>query len=383
MKNRINQLDEIRGLAALSVILSHILTITPFLFQSVLQFTPLRIFWAGHEAVIVFFLLSGFVLSLPFYKKKPFSYRQFLIKRVFRIYLPYVVALGFVLLMKKAFYSGGVEGFEAINRLWAIKLDKELIINHFLLITNFNTDALNPVFWSLVHEMRISLIFPILMVFILRFNWKTNIFIALALSLVSGTSLVDRFDISEGFFTSYIDSLHYVSIFMVGALLAKNRQILINYFKQLNRLLKYTILLIALCFYTLSYGIQHFISGDFQYIVSDWLILIAGVIFIILSLSSSKVSFFLSLKPIAYSGKISYSLYLYHLPILMATLYLFIGTLPIWGIYCISLLSIFVVSTASWYLVENTSIAIGQSLSLRYSKKSNTSSKEIYPTNNL
>lgn len=67
MNSRFDQIDSIRGLAALSVVISHLSLVIPnvYIVQK-LKNTPLHIFWAGHEAVILFFILSGFVLALPY-----------------------------------------------------------------------------------------------------------------------------------------------------------------------------------------------------------------------------------------------------------------------------------------------------------------------------
>jgi len=75
VNDRFEQLDSLRGLAALSVVVNHFLNILPGIFDNpndfwFLKYTPLHLFWAGHEAVIFFFVLSGFVLSLQFFKKK-------------------------------------------------------------------------------------------------------------------------------------------------------------------------------------------------------------------------------------------------------------------------------------------------------------------------
>jgi peptidoglycan/LPS O-acetylase OafA/YrhL len=67
MNNRINQLDSVRGLACFSVFMSHLplLTIgTPSILIVTLKSLG---FINGYASDIMFFLLSGFVLSLPFF----------------------------------------------------------------------------------------------------------------------------------------------------------------------------------------------------------------------------------------------------------------------------------------------------------------------------
>ncbi len=90
---RYEELDSARGLAALSVVFHHFLLIFPLFFidtfndktastVNLLKYSPLHVFWAGHEAVIFFYILSGFVLALPFYSAKKFQYFPYLVKRV-------------------------------------------------------------------------------------------------------------------------------------------------------------------------------------------------------------------------------------------------------------------------------------------------------------
>lgn len=73
MIKRIGELDSIRGLAALIVLFHHMYQdlnnntrFPPIIFR----YSPLRVLTNGHASVIMFFILSGFVLSLPFLKGK-------------------------------------------------------------------------------------------------------------------------------------------------------------------------------------------------------------------------------------------------------------------------------------------------------------------------
>jgi peptidoglycan/LPS O-acetylase OafA/YrhL len=93
---RFVELDSLRGLAALTVVLGHL----RLLWQGEVQpaSPTLNLLFkilnpAGNGAVILFFVLSGFVLSLPAVAGRPQKYIVFLIRRIFRIYLPYLAAL--------------------------------------------------------------------------------------------------------------------------------------------------------------------------------------------------------------------------------------------------------------------------------------------------
>ncbi|MBO9659041.1 MAG: hypothetical protein J7527_09470, partial [Chitinophagaceae bacterium] len=76
-QKRFETLDTLRGLASLQVVISHALYITPLIERIhhaktteglslpviVFSFTPVHTIWAASEAVILFFVLSGYVLS--------------------------------------------------------------------------------------------------------------------------------------------------------------------------------------------------------------------------------------------------------------------------------------------------------------------------------
>jgi peptidoglycan/LPS O-acetylase OafA/YrhL len=102
-QHRYKQLDSLRGLAALTVFLGHFWGAKinmPFFVA--LSKTPLSILLNGNAAVIFFFLLSGFVLSLPFVGgEKPLTLTAFYTKRIFRIYPAFIFAILFSLALKE------------------------------------------------------------------------------------------------------------------------------------------------------------------------------------------------------------------------------------------------------------------------------------------
>jgi peptidoglycan/LPS O-acetylase OafA/YrhL len=374
MQNRITQLDSIRGLAALSVILGHILMILPPL-PFLVSYSPLRILWAGHEVVVLFFMLSGYVLSLPFIKNGKVNYPQFFIRRIFRIYVPFIVAILMSLLLKKVFFAGSNENIGWANNFWTHNLDVDLLLNHFFLITDFNTDAINPVVWSLVHELRISMVFPLMMI-ILKLKWTQSIILAFFISLVGILLSISGMNLSEGYLTSFAYSLHYSSMFVIGALLAINYEKIIKIFKVLTIKTKYLLLTVGLCLYTLQIGFTFFLSSkDILFFIRDWTTAVGAAIFIVISLGSAKASNILNKKYVEFFGKISYSLYLYHLPILFASLYLLEGFLPMWLILVIGVFITIMVSTISWKYIENLSVKFGRVLSKKVVREKINSKK--------
>lgn len=101
-------LDGLRGLAALVVVLHHCAMTHPAFAQAMLRpreppargstvwwltRTPAYILVAGHEAVFIFFVLSGLVLTLPRLKSEPDPWRAYYPARLVRLYLPVVAAV--------------------------------------------------------------------------------------------------------------------------------------------------------------------------------------------------------------------------------------------------------------------------------------------------
>jgi peptidoglycan/LPS O-acetylase OafA/YrhL len=157
---RFHELDSLRGLAALTVVFHHFSHICSPEVLHVLDRTPLRLLVAGHQAVILFFLISGFVLTLPYKKEGSLKYRPFLLKRVCRIYLPYLGALAFAILCDLHFSSRGPINNYWTELTWSTPVTTHLVVQHILFLGNYDWSQFNTAFWSLVHEMRISLIFP-------------------------------------------------------------------------------------------------------------------------------------------------------------------------------------------------------------------------------
>ncbi len=379
MNKRYLELDSLRGLAAFFVLIYHCLRIFPtfdthnhpgqnddFLINLLIN-TPLRLIWAGHESVILFFILSGFVLSLPYYKKRKVDYRTYLIRRFSRIYIPYFIATSIAAIAFLLLAKNGISMYSIwFNKIWTSETTFLDILNHILFLGYYNADQYNTVIWSLVHEMRISIIFPLLMLAILRFNWKTNIGISLTFSLVAFILLVK---INPTFNTNIILTLHYTSMFMIGSLLAKHIEPIVDFYKKLPNYVKMLLLLFAIISYTYS-GLFANIGFIHNFLINEYAVVIGSSLFIIIALSSGIFSRFLNLKPILFLGKISYSLYLYHTVILFSLIYIFNGIFPISVILLATIVFSIIVSIISYYLIEEPSMKLGKKLTMDKQKQS-------------
>lgn len=379
VSHRFRELDSLRGLAACTVVAQHCLLILPQTYVLVsggyrgkssiiyaLIFSPIHILWAGREAVILFFLLSGFVLSLPFYSGQKIHYASFLVKRICRIYIPYAVAVTIAIAAAHAFSRHGIYGLSKwFNYVWTVPLDWQMVRNHYLLLGSFDNARLDPVIWSLVQEMRISIIFPLLMFFVLRFDWKIILASAIALYYIVGYRL-DPLGITN-LHLPYNDVLmtaRYIGMFLAGALIAKHRRTLIQCYQSLPPLGHFLMLAAGIGLYTYTWLFPEIHAIHEQYIC-DAAICLGAALIIIAALSSQRLSQCLQKKPLILLGKISYSIYLFHAIELIACFNIFYGKLPYVSILGIAISSIFVVSVAAYYLCEEPSIKLGRYLTRR------------------
>ncbi|MGG3526633.1 acyltransferase [Bacillus pseudomycoides] len=378
MTRRYKELDSLRGIAAIIVLLGHFLALFPILGKKVMYSTfgvYFSILWQGHSAVIIFFVLSGFVLSLPFYKGTEFNYLKYLIKRVCRIYIPYIVILFIAIGIKLGIHSkiGTIPGLVQWGS-WNIEVSFNRVMEHILFLREFNSDAFIMVIWSLVHEMRISIVFPLIIFLLLRVNWKVSIGIAMFLSVIGYLlmkNIPSEFNMPVS--TNYFITLHYSSMFIIGALLAKNREYLVS--KIINLKVNYLVLPLGLLFFNyprIPFMLLSKLIGEIDYelylIIIDWYICFGAVLIILSALSSKLFSKLLLIKPVQFIGEISYSLYLVHPIVLLTTVHIFYGKISVPLILLISFLFTMVVSVLCYKFIEIPSIKIGRKLATENSR---------------
>ncbi|XHR28267.1 MAG: acyltransferase family protein [Chthoniobacteraceae bacterium] len=319
---RYNELDSLRGFAAFSVLLSHFWATIPSFpsWVTTLLCGPLCIFVAGHEGVVFFFVLSGFVLALPFLGEEAPSYWGYLVKRVLRIYSPFLFAVGGAMFFRELLYNGPVDGVnEWFNRSWQEPVTWRVVITQLMLIGPGLHNEYDPVIWSLFHEMRISIIFPML-VFMVRVRGKMSAIFGVSLTLFCGV-LIYLNSLHVLNVPNFIHTIQYIGAFICGALLAKHRNELIHLFAEKNRGWKYLLIVVSVFLYTNSQWlpqIMHVVDARAgvlfdQIVLQEFMTMMGVAIMIIASLSTEKISMFLALKPFKFLGSISYSLYLYQM----------------------------------------------------------------------
>lgn len=238
--SRYRSLDGLRGLAAFVVLIHHCFLVSPLLDTAVQSadvgqlepwvwwatFTPLHLIWAGGEAVLVFFILSGFVLALPFVGDARPNWAAYWPKRLIRIYLPVWASLIFALWTTWAFPR--IAGPELSP--WVNQHDEAPSVFRDALLL-LGTGNLNSPLWSLQWEMFFSLLLPLYVVAALRFRGKWLVCLAgLVLLIGAGQHLGAT-------------TLVCLPIFGIGVLMATRRDELHNWAAKIG-LWGWTVLLV-------------------------------------------------------------------------------------------------------------------------------------------
>lgn len=369
---RFRELDSLRGLAALAVVFHHFLLVFPafdnntyyqwgniWLFLA--KYTPVHIFWAGEQAVLFFFILSGFVLSIPFYSDKKPTYTSFWIKRICRIYFPYATAVIIAIFADILSSRHGIPGLSIwFNSRWTEPITTSLVVNHLLLLPSFDNAQFDPVFWSLVHEMRISLIFPFLMIIIQKLDWRLSLGVGILVYFLFGLHL-DGF-IVHFYGVDYITTFRYIVLFIAGALLAKHRDFITGKYKLLPRSCQVIMPFAAIIFITYPWLIY---SNSYihQTYIDDLVVTVGASLFIAQALAGAPFSRALHTKPLFFLGRISYSLYLCHSIVLLTFINILYNRLPMVVILISAFIAALILSTAMYYCIEATSIKLGKILS--------------------
>jgi peptidoglycan/LPS O-acetylase OafA/YrhL len=158
MPGRIEVVEQLRGLAALSVVWFHFTNGNPdFLPEGALKWSG-TYGWVGVE---VFFVISGFIIPYSMYQRGYSAaehYFQFLAKRLVRLEPPYVVCVLFTVFL--AYVSSVLPGFRGEPPGYS----GAQILLHLGYLVGFSDYAwINPVFWSLAIEFQFYLVIGLLL----------------------------------------------------------------------------------------------------------------------------------------------------------------------------------------------------------------------------
>ena len=312
-------IDSLRALAVLAVIIYHV----------DVNYLP-----GGFLGVDLFFVLSGYLISsliIKEYKKTgSVNLYNFYIRRARRL-LPavyFMITVGLVVmvlfnevLLRKS-HLDAIFGYIYSSNWWYIfhKLDY---------FDSFGAQSPFKHLWSLAIEEQFYMIFPLLFLLVNRKKkskdgtYKLNknfLYVVLGLIIVSLIAHIILFDINNISRIYFGTDTRAFSLLVgvVGAILYPIERLHAKVTLQQNMIYSVVSLvsiatLITVMIYTSEYNTWLYRGG----------FLLVAVLGLIVIISSGKqhtlMSRLLSFKPVVFIGKISYSLYLWHFPVLVLT----------------------------------------------------------------
>ncbi len=377
---RIEWIDELRGLAAVVVALFHGLIVLWVGVNALphgggLRTTVDRVLGVvsipvhyGYAGVMLFFLLSGFVIHLPYANgARPFAFAPYLVRRVLRIYPPYVFAI-VASLMVAAFAPAGYRFHLALTNYNATEVVKALLFaQNYPHAGGAMTElagsqpASNLSLWSLPVEMELYIAYPLLLLALRRWSIAR---VSVGVALVSVAAmfvevLVAAPDGAPANWANYLPTfLHFWVVWAAGAWLAERAAH--------DRLPRwnarygwvFAIVLVAALLARKPLALWHdaedYLWGAVCFLgflrLAEWPAVITNRF----------------TRPLAKLGTISYSLYLIHIPtfIVIASFWARSHTtLPTNYLFSVGAVALVIPIAAVMYrLIEAPSIAVGRKL---------------------
>lgn len=326
ISNNFDQIDILRGIAALMVVLSHISgilsTMGPIqpVFEIFLEY--------GFLGVDIFFVISGFIIthSLAVSNYKLELFPKFLLKRIIRIEPSYLLSVAFVLMLQY------VVTLSPLYQGIPFNIDFRQVLFHLAYLpTHFGYNWLNPVYWSLEAEFHFYILVGLFYPIIFR---NKNTLVSFFLIASCFTYFVD--------FSVFQHSVLFV--FGIASAAFKHQRISIT---------EYIVLLV------INILIALFLNFD-----STKLIVGALTAFIIIQESFSIRNSFMK-----FLGLISYSLYLIHMPLatkLIRVLKLmFTEYNQIIIVFTLTLFTCIIVSYLFYLLIEKPTQKLSKSVSYK------------------
>jgi peptidoglycan/LPS O-acetylase OafA/YrhL len=325
------EIDGLRAIAVLAVIINHL---------------PGEYFSSGFLGVDVFFVISGFVVTASLSGAKmshfPGFYSRFLARRIKRLWPALLVCVGTSSLVVLAvdpypnasIYTGLSSLFGLANiALFYTQLD------YFSASSKLNAFTHT---WSLGVEEQFYVVFPLIMWFCFRGANAASRKLAYALIAISLVSVaLFAFYYSRNQPAAYF--LMPMRMWELGlgslAFLVSGRvreNLLARYF---SLAAPYLLLALLLCFLLPQ-----------EYAAFTTILAVVITALLLLSQAESATRRFLSTAPVVYVGKISYSLYLYHWPVVVLAPMALPEEFRIPALYVVVM---FAASALSYHLVES------------------------------
>ena len=326
------QLDSLRAIACLSVMLFHFST------RKYCHSHGIPFFDGGFIGVDLFFVLSGFIISTILVKQYAetgnISIINFYKKRALRLYPPIIITV-FVFVVPLLF----VDPLFAISNIFFLVTYTGDIVRLFqIIIPALQYPIMFSHCWSLAIEEQFYLFYPALALATFNFCIKRNknvissflIFnIIFIIVIITSNVFVEKwfykfflwrfFQILYGAYIALIFSKDYENTFVK----TKTSIIIQNFVKKIYTN-KYVYIICALIFiFTLnSISLLHYFLEEYQLHYYVLVFICSVLILNAMYPRYAMVNAILENKVLIYLGKISYGLYLYHIPFYYLNIYM-------------------------------------------------------------
>jgi peptidoglycan/LPS O-acetylase OafA/YrhL len=330
-------LDGLRGIAVILVMLTH---------------ANFQLADNGILGVDIFFALSGFLITTLLLEEysltNSVSLPAFYVRRSFRLF-PALYILLLVIVLYKEFlpdsFGNGSVRLEVLS--------SALYLNNISWAWGWKSDVgLLGHSWSLAVEEQFYLLWPVILIFFLRSD-KLNVLIYLLLFLIPGIMYLKY----AGLVSDIANSLLHESIF-IGCFAAMIRN-------KINFRIPYADLItIGLLLFILVIGIapiRLYMSIYESGLRSLFAIVSVIIIFGLINGESHYSNKFLSIPILRFTGKISYALYLWHVPVFKW--FKWHSTLEDYQSFILKFAITIIIACLSWIAIEKRLLRHGHALS--------------------
>jgi peptidoglycan/LPS O-acetylase OafA/YrhL len=340
LKKNIGYIPALDGLRAIAVML--------------VLFTHANFFLGsnGFLGVDMFFVISGFLITTLLLeenkKRNKISLKAFYIRRTLRLF-PALYLLCFIVFIYAIFFRHGHDKISIFQEVYS----SLLYVNNISWYWDWGKEGLLLGHtWSLAIEEQFYLIWPWFILLALRYDSLKTLMLALIVFILTFKILYISGNVSD-----LIKSLIYESIY-IGCLTALIRWVLNINFKipDFVALILIGIILTVGLLPINFYKEIHNLYG--QTIIA---LITSIIILIIINNPEGFTSKLLSTPAMVWVGKISYGLYLWHVPIFK--IFKYHSTFPPTISFVLKFALTFLFATLSWMIIEKKSTEFGRKLS--------------------
>jgi peptidoglycan/LPS O-acetylase OafA/YrhL len=359
---KIPGLNELRGIAALVVLIGHVYEIAGH-YEGLGWASKIHgNYLFGDDMVNLFFVISGFIISILLLKERNESginISNFYKKRILRIW-PLYFGLLFIVI--------SIGNFSRIYSHFGT-LAPNAILEISLFLVNFNILfqvilTVLPHYWSLSVEEQFYMFWPFIIKF-LKLKWFVlSCVMIIFLFIITRNLFAYKSTNEEGIYGQW-NNILFITRFSVMAIGGLGAVMYLYYRNYVDLILKHNSLrffILVLFFTSIIYKVYipyiNFEVKGFLYMI---------VILIVTTKGADKIGF--ENRVLDHLGMISYGLYLYHWPIIPIIIYFSIE-LGCWGALCsFGLLPLVGLSILTTYLISYFSFVYFESFFLRFKPK--------------